>query len=158
MLAASALATTACVVDNPAYDVPADAGFESRTDLRSADAGLLEDDADQPLLPEVAPSESGSLDTNGARTVRSGCDGSNNDLQLCLAFEGSLQDLSANKIVVTGDPLFVPGADGLAYQVKNGVGLQTPAVPALVWPRVTADLWVKLAELPETQTQVLVAA
>lgn len=161
MLTACTLTSAACLVSNPAYDVDVDGGT-GPVDAFLPDAVLPEDEADRPdtaLLPDVAieAKRDGAADTGGVPLVGPGCDPNNGDLLFCLAFEGAARDLSANAVVVTGEPSLMAGPDGLAYWVKNAVGLQTPAVSSFVSERLTLDMWVKLSALPETQTQVLVA-
>ncbi|MDX2023549.1 MAG: LamG domain-containing protein [Deltaproteobacteria bacterium] len=154
---AYALTSAACLVDNPAYDLDGGDGGQPRLDALPFDGAVRDDLADAPVTADVAFTEAGAPDAGGPRVVGPGCDPNNSDLQFCLAFEGSLRDLSSNAVVVTGEPAFMPGADGAAYWVKNAVGLQTPATSLFALSRLSLDMWVKLQAWPETQTQVLVA-
>lgn len=152
VVAVAAVAAAACMVKNPAFDLAdGDAPGGGAIDVGLAEAAALED-AGGTVSPDAGAG------SDAAAFVMPGCDDNSGDLAFCLDFEASLLDQSSNGVVVSGDPQFVPGTDGLAYTVKNAVGLQTPAMTSFASPRLTLDLWVKLTAWPETQTQVLAAA
>jgi hypothetical protein len=149
VIAASALASAACLVDNPAFDLREGDGQFSVNDAAAVEVAAFGGADAGVVLADVVNEREGGAIVDGGPLVPA-CDVHDGHLQFLL-------DQSPNKVVVTGDPHFTTGPDGLAYTVKNAVGLQTPALPAFVSPRLTLDMWVKLAAWPETQTQALVA-
>jgi hypothetical protein len=161
---------TGCLVNNPAYDPAID---ETPIDaMETLDVGGAKDGAviDAPIVDAAFMPDAGVVnhdavadsqgdvvgDTKFVPPVPTLCDAKGPELSLCVTFDGNVTDHSANAITLLGVPKFVPGIDGSAYEVNNGVGLRSDPSPAFVSKEVTVDLWVRMSAFPETQVQALV--